>query len=250
MSLPQPFTSEMTVKKQVTITAGDTHTFEIPIPNGTLAGLKGYGYSFYTSTTSQLIADQVAFPSRSDQEGSASIPRIFEQHIPLKSGSSAKLVVTNGDSADHTYDVVFYFYLSQMFPNTATYQSSGGELIIATGGGSGVAQNIVVYDSSVTTAANVTARGMAVDPYVATAILSGSGTAGSAAAAIGTGACRRVTVAVDANATTNIYIGNATSQDFLLLPGQSMTFQCSNLNLIYVKRVTSDTTFRYIGEQN
>lgn len=252
--LPAPYKIEMTIKKQVTIPAGSTKTTSIPIPQDTEAGLKGYGYTYYASNTYQLVADQIQFPARSDQEGSASIPRIFEQSIPIKPGASASLTITNGDSSDHTYDIVFYLYLSKMLPNTETYQSSGGELIISTGGGSGTGSNVVLYNSSLTTAANVTALGLDVNSKSPTTLLSGTKTAGATGSALAAStACKKVTIttkttaAVDADGYA-IYVGNATSQDFPLFAGQSIDIEIANLATVYVKRAgASDVTVYYIG---
>lgn len=252
--LPAPYKMEMIIKKQVTIAAGATTTTSITIPNDTDAALKGYGYSYYATNTYQLSADQIRFPDRTDQEGSASIPRIFEQSIPIKPGAAASLTITNGDSAEHTYDVVFYFYLSKMLPNVAAYQSSGGELIISTGGSSGTAQNIVVYNASLTTAANVTALGLDVNSKSPTTLLSGTKTAAAAGSALASStACKKVTIGTKTTAVADadgyaIYIGNATSQDFPLFAGQSIDIEVANLATIFVKRAgASDVTVYYVG---
>ena len=254
MALPAPYKVEMTVKKQITINAGVTTTTEIPIPSDTEAALKGYGYTYYVTNTFQLVCDEIQFPARSDQEGSASIPRIFEQAIRAKPGSSVSLTITNGDSSNHTYDLVFYFYLSKMFPNTATYQSSGGELILATGSGSGTGNTVAIYNSSFTTAANVTANGVEVDPQAPSTMLQGTATAGAAGAALAAStACKKVTLHTKITASKDadgysILIGNSAGQEFPLLAGAYMDVEIDDLAKIYVKRAgSSNVTVYYTG---
>jgi hypothetical protein len=252
--LPTPFLFEQTVKKQITIAAGATGTNTLTLPKEVQGGLKGYGYTWYTSNTFALVADQIIFPTRTDQEGSASIPRIFEQHVPIKAGGSISLTIVNSDSAEHTYDVTFYLYTSRMLPNTAAYQSDGGELIISTGSSSSVANNAVIYNSSLTTAANVTALGLAVNVSAPLTLLQGDATAGAAAAALaGSTACKEIDImpALDAATDTNgtaIFVGNATSQTYPLAPGQAHPLRIDNLADIYIKRAgASDVTVHYIG---
>lgn len=238
-----------TVKKQVTITAGSTSNVTIPIPKQTKVYLKGYGYSWYTSNTYKLSTGNLTFPKRTDQEGSASIPRVFERAYECRSGGNCTLTITNGDSADHTYDVVFYFMTEHLLEGT-DYECTGGELIIATGSGGTSGQNVVIYNSSVTTAANVTAKGLQVDPQVPTTLLAGNLTLSTnSATALGASTtCKKITVQADVGNADPVFVGNAAGQYQTLDGGQSVDIEIDDLAKIYVKRTAgSSAVVNYLG---
>jgi hypothetical protein len=247
MSLPLPYQVEQTIKQQVTITAGSTTKVSVAIPSGTNSALKGYGYTWYTTNTYKLSTGNMIFPARTDQEGSASIPRIFEKAYPIRSGASVYLEITNGDSSDHTYDVVFYFYTDQFIEQTST----GGELIIATGSGGGSGSSIAIYNSSFTTAANVTAAGLEVSPQSPATLLAGTtSTSGAAALALASStACAKVTLRAPASNGSEIcYVGNASNQTFPLYALDSIDVDIDDLAKIYIKRAGSvNVSIEYIG---
>jgi len=247
MPLPPGYNVEQTIKQQVTITAGTTTNVDLAIPKDRKVSLKGYGYSWYATNTFVLDTGNMRFPSRTDQEGSASIPRIFESSYPVRSGGTLRLTITNGDTASHTYDVVFYLYVDQ-FIETA---STGGELIIATGGSSGVAGSVVIYNSSLTTAANVTAKGVEVEPQAPATLRQGTKATTSAAAIVlaSTVAVKKVNIrAVAANGSNIVYVGNATGQTYPLYALDSITIEIDDLAKIYIKRSGgTDVTVEYIA---
>ena len=153
MDIPQDRRVEQTVKKQVTINAGVTDTISIPIPSGARVYLKGYGYTWYDSNTFKLSTGNLTLPQRTDQEGSASIPRIFDVAYPCRSGQNLTFTITNGDSSNHTYDVVFYLVSDQLLEGS-DYESSGGELLVGTSSGSSTS-NVTTISGSVTSLSNV-----------------------------------------------------------------------------------------------
>lgn len=234
---------EQKITQQVTIVAGATGTVSVTVPTNGKAFLKGYGYTWFTSNTYTLRAGTFVLPSRTDQEGSTSIPVIYGNPFPVNSGEKMELTILNGDSADHTYDVVFYVVTNRIIPTSST----GGELILTTGSSGGVPNAVTIYDSSVTTAAGVTAKGLAVDPQSPTTLLAGTKTAATAAAALASStSCKKVTLQIGTDGGS-VYIGNATSQPILLVPTQSIDIEIDNLSKIYVKRATVDTTVNYLG---
>lgn len=233
---------EQKVSQRVTIAAGASTVVSVTIPSQAKAFLKGYGYTWFTSNTYQLSAGTLTFPSRTDQEGSTSIPVIYGNPYPITTGNIG-LSITNGDSAEHTYDVVFYVLCNRIIPTNST----GGELILATGSG-GTSGAVTIYDSTVTTAAGVTAAGLAVNPSAPSTLLCGTlTTAGASATALAAStACKRVTIQVD-DGSSDVLIGNATAQTVQLVATQSITIDIDNLSKIYIKRVTTDCTVNYIG---
>jgi len=234
---------EQKISQQVTITAGATGTASVTIPTNGKALLKGYGYTWFTTNTFKLRAGTYVMPSRSDQEGSTSIPIIYGNPFPVNSGEKIELSILNGDSADHTYDVVFYILTNRVIETN----SVGGELILTTGGSGSAVGGVVIYDQTFTTAAGVTAKGLAVNPQSPTALLAGTQTATTAAAALASSAaCKKVTLQI-ATGGGNVYVGNATAQPILLTPTQTITLDIANLASVFVKRVTVDTTVNYIG---
>jgi hypothetical protein len=235
---------EQKITQQTTIAAGATGTVSVTVPTNGKAFLKGYGYTWFTSNTFTLRAGSFVLPSRTDQEGSTSIPVIYGNPFNVNSGEKAELTIVNGDSADHTYDVVFYMITNRVIPTNST----GGELILTTGGSGGVGNSVTIYDSALTTAAGVTALGLAVNPSAPSTLLAGtkSTTSASAVALAGSTACKKVTIQVD-NGSPNVLIGNATAQEVELVATQSIDIEINDLAKIYIKRVTTDATVNYIG---
>lgn len=233
---------EQKITQRVTIASGAVGNVTVSIPAQAKAFLKGYGYTYFASNTYQLSCGTLTFPSRTDQEGSTSIPVIYGNPYPVTSGNVV-LQITNGDSVDHTYDVVMYMLCNRIIPISST----GGELILAVGSG-GTSGAVTIYDSTVTTAANVTAAGLAVNASAPSTLLAGtkSTTSAAAVALAASTACKKVTIQVD-DGSPDVLIGNATSQEVQLVATQSITIDIDNLSKIYIKRVTTDCTVNYIG---
>ena len=147
---------EQNIKIQKSVSAGATEYFTVDVPENAKVFLKGYGYSYYPSTSSKLRAGNTAFPSRTDQEGSPSIPMIYGNPIQALPSHPITLKITNGDSAAHTYDVVFYILTSRIIEVSST----GGEIVLATSTSSGgVSGAVAIYDSTIATAVDVTTAG-------------------------------------------------------------------------------------------
>ena len=234
---------EQKITQRITITAGSMDAVTIPIPAQAKAYLKGYGYTYFANTIYRLNCGTLQFPSRSDQEGAVSIPMIYGNPYPITSGN-INFYITNNDNADHTYDVVMYILCNRIIP----INSTGGELILAIGSG-GSSGAVTIYDSTITTAAGVTALGLAVNPSSPTALLSGTLTTASAAATVlaSSTTCKKVIIQVD-QSSDDIYIGNATSQNVRLVATQTIQLEVANLNTIYIKRTgTNNVTVNYIG---
>jgi len=260
---------EQKISKQQTIVAGATERIEISVPNDKKVFLKGYGYSWYDSNVYTLDTANRQFPSRSDQEGSPSIPMIFGNPFPVRAGGKIKLTITNNDATDHTYDIVFYILTNDHLD----IESTGGELILATGSGSGsVGGNVVIYDSTFSTPAGVTADGLEV--HIDKALPTGSNTIGDVtissipiASSPSTLVCdtkvtvdankivlasstaiKMVTIQADVLNTDAVLVGNTTNQLVRLEAGQSVDLKIANLNQIYIKRVgATNQTVNYIG---
>lgn len=74
----------------------------------------------------------------------------------------------------------------------------------------------------------------------------GTVSATTSAAALGTSsACTEVLVQADPANTANVKVGNATSQNVTLEPGDSYTLRVNNRNLVYVKSVSGTQTVNY-----
>ena len=234
---------EQKITQQVTVASGATGTVSVTVPSDGKAFLKGYGYTWFTSNVFKLRVGSRELPSRTDQEGSTSIPVIYGNPFPANSGEQFELSITNGDSASHTYDVVMYVVTNRIIE----VNSVGGELILATGGSGSAVGGVVLYDSSYTTAAGVTAKGLAVDPQSPTTLLAGTKTASTTASALAsTTACKKVIIQV-ATGSPNVYIGNATSQPIQLVATQSIEIEIDDIAKIFVKKVTTDATLNYIA---
>lgn len=234
---------EQKITQRVTIAAGATGTVTVTVPTQAKAFLKGYGYTWFTSNTYQLSAGTLTFPSRTDQEGSTSIPVIYGNPYPITSGNIV-LSITNGDSAEHTYDVVMYVLCNRIIPISST----GGELILATGGSGSAVGGVVIYDSAFSISAGVTAKGLATNPQAPATLLAGTKTtSGATAEALAAStACKKVTIQVD-DGSPDVLIGNATTQAVQLVATQSITIDIDDLAKIYIKRVTTDATVNYVG---
>jgi archaellum component FlaG (FlaF/FlaG flagellin family) len=61
--------------------------------------------------------------------------------------------------------------------------------------------------------------------------------------------CIAVLVQCDQAASKNLYVGDANSQPLQLKPGQAITINCSNLNMVYVAGTGGSTTANFIYEQ-
>lgn len=238
---------EQKITKQVTITAGSNDNVEIDIPKDKKVFLKGYGYSYYGSNKYTLSTGNRTFPTQQAQEGSPSIPMIFGNPFPCRAGGKLKVYIENDDSSDHTYDVVFYILTNDHLD----IESTGGELVLATGSGSGSGNSIAIYDSTFTNVAPVDSTlGLAVNPISRGTLLDGTKTTSGASAEVlsASAGCRKVTLQADVGNTDAIFIGNATSQSIRLEAGQSIDLEVNNLNLIYFKRNgASNQTINYIG---
>ena len=146
---------EQKITQQVTITTGSTDTVEIDVPNGHIIYLKGYGYSWFSSNTYSLDTGNKQFKGRTDQEGSPAIPMIFGVPFKVRSGGKLLLRIKNGDTVDHTYDVVFYILTNDHLDIAST----GGELSIPNTTSGGAPSQVSITDSTGTTTADVVARG-------------------------------------------------------------------------------------------
>lgn len=237
---------EQKITQQITILAGATGLVSVTVPLNGKAFLKGYGYTWFATNSYQLRAGSFVLPSRTDQEGSTSIPVIYGNPFPVNSGEKMELTIINSSAADHTYDVVFYIITNRII----AVNSTGGEMILSTGSGAGVAANVTIYDSTVSTAANVTAKGLAVFGSAPATLLAGTvSTASAAATVLGTTtACHKLDIQVDAASLDSVYIGNATSQPILLAPTQSISIEIDDIAKVYIKRpAAANVTVNYIG---
>ena len=235
---------EQKITQQVTIVAGATGTVSLTVPTNGKAFLKGYGYTWFATNTFTLRAGTFVMPSRTDQEGSTSIPVIYGNPFPVNSGEQVVLTITNGGAADHTYDVVFYMISNRVIQ----VNSTGGELLLATGSAGGVANAVTIYDSSVATAANVTAKGLAVDPQAPATLLDGSKsvTSATASALTSTAALKRgVLVEADQANTDYVAVGNATSQTIKLYAGDAEFIEIDDPAKIYVKKNVTNVTINF-----
>jgi hypothetical protein len=98
-----------------------------------------------------------------------------------------------------------------------------------------------------TTAANVTAKGLAVDPQAPATLRDGSTTTTSdTAIALTTTVALKKGVLVQAASTnsTVMYVGNSTSQTIELFPGDSEFIEIDDLVKVYIKRVGSGANVR------
>jgi len=238
---------EQKISQRATVSAGATGIVSVTIPANTKAFLKGYGYSWFTTTTYTLRAGNTQFPSRTDQEGSAAMPVIYAKPFMANSGETFSLTILNGDSADHTYDVVFYVLSSRILQVSST----GGEILVPTGsGGGGVPSIVTIADSSGATKAGVTAKGLAVEPQAPATLIDGtkSITSATAAAIAATTALKKgLMIEADSANTDYVAIGNATTQSFKLYAGDSIFIEIDDIAKIFVKKNAANVTINYMG---
>jgi hypothetical protein len=237
---------EQKITQQATVAAGATGIVSLTIPANTRAFLKGYGYTWFATCTFTLRAGTFVMPSRTDQEGSTSIPVIYGHPFNVNSGEQIVLTIVNGSAADHTFDVIFYVITDKIIPQSST----GGELVVTTGGGGGITGAVTIYDSSFATAAGVTAKGLAVDPQAPGTLLDGSKSVTSATAsalASTTSLKRGVLVGALETNTDKLYVGNATSQNTILNAGDSVWIEIDDIAKIYVKKNVTNVTATYLA---
>jgi len=217
---------EQKIAQRSTVSAGATGIISITIPTNGKAFLKGYGYTWYTLNTYSLRAGTFALPSRTDQEGSSSIPVIYGNPFPVNSGEQISLSITNRDSVDHTYDVVFYIITNRIIPTSST----GGELVLATGGSSSstpIANEVTLVNPATFLDGYHTTTTDVAEKLSATAI-----------------ACKSLMIQADITNTGYALIGNGTSQSISLGPGQSEDIPVNDISKVYVKNGTAGTNIR------
>jgi hypothetical protein len=237
---------EQKITQQTTILAGATGVVSVTVPSNGKALLKGYGYTWFASHTYQLRAGTFVLPSRTDQEGSTSIPVIYGNPFPANSGETISLTITNSSAADHTYDVVFYVITNRIIPTNST----GGELVLATGGGGGVAGSVAIFDSTFSTSAGVTAKGLQVQDNapVTLTCASASITSATAAAIASTVALKKgVLVEADSANTDYVAVGNATNQTIKLYAGDSVFIEIDDIAKVYAKKNVTNVTINYFA---
>jgi len=238
---------EQKITKQVTVSNGASGSVSIAIPQNRKAFLKGYGYTWYTSTTYQLSAGTFTFPSRTDAEGTPAIPMQWSQPFPIDSSKSLTLNITNADSSSHTYTVVFYLLVDAVLD----ISSAGGDLVVTTGGSSGSGNNVAIYDSTFASVAPVDSTlGLTVNDKSPATLLDGTKTTSSASAVAiaASTACRYVIITADVANADYVLVGNATSQSQRLDPGDSITVLIANLATVFVKRPAStNVTVNFTG---
>jgi hypothetical protein len=237
---------EQKITQQVTILAGATGTVSVTVPTNGKAFLKGYGYTWFTSGTYQLRAGTFVLPSRTDQEGSTSIPVIYGNPFPVNSGEKIELTITNGTPADHTYDVVYYIITNRVIPVSST----GGELVLTTGGGGGVAGSVAIFDSTFSTSAGVTAKGLQVQTNAPATLTDGtkSITSATASAIASTLTLKKgILVEADSANTDYVVIGNATSQSIKLYAGDTIFIDIDDIAKVFVKKNVTNVTINYLA---
>jgi len=236
---------EQKITQQVTVVAGATGTVSVTVPTNGKAFLKGYGYTWFATNTYTLRAGTFVLPSRTDQEGSTSIPVIYGNPFPVNSGEKMELTILNGGATDHTYDVVFYVITNRVIPTNST----GGELILTTGAGGGSLSGAVsIYDSTITTAAGVTAKGLQVQDNAPATLLDGSKSVTSATASVlasTTSLKKGVLIEADSANTDYVAVGNATSQTIKLYAGDQEFIEIDDIAKVYVKKNVTNVTVNY-----
>lgn len=75
----------------------------------------------------------------------------------------------------------------------------------------------------------------------------GSVTADTNATALPAQACSQVLVQNDPDSTINILLGNATLQPIDLVPGDTVTLNVTNLNVIYYRTPSGTATLNYLA---
>lgn len=229
---------EQKITKQVTIVAGSSTTIQIPIAKTGIAYLKGYGYTWFASNTYQLSTGNTTFPARSDQEGSPAIPMIYGRPFNIRSSGNLELKITNGDSTDHTYDVVFYILTNEYIETTNT----GGAISLDVSTAAGTGTISAIADSSFTNVAPCSAtKGLSVTSEAPATLIDGSKSAVAAAAALSTTTALKKGVMIQPNPSgdTGVYVGNATSQNVFVAAGDMYFIPIDDLVKVYVMRAGS-----------
>jgi len=243
---------EQMVKKEVTIVAGATGSVSVPAPQDQDIVLKGYAYDWFTLNKFKLRTDNITMPVRTDQEGSISQPRLFEYGLPVRKGSNCSLSITNNDATDHTYQVMFIFLVSTVMQGSA-YESVGNAILLATegAGSTGVVTPTSIFDSTGTTVASVTAKGLQTETNAPATLKSGTiaTTAATSVALASTSALKKgVLVQADYGNTDYLLVGNATTQLQRMYAGDSIYFDIDDLAKVHIKRPASvDGTVNFVG---
>lgn len=241
--LPHMQMVEQKITKQVSIANGASDSVSITIPQNRKVFLKGYGYTFFSGSTYQLDNEITPFIARQDQEGSIMAPMVYGRPFPCRSGGKLYLRITNASGSTRTYDVVFYILTDEFLNESCT----GSEMTVTTGVGS-AAGAVVIYDSTITTAASVTSNGLQVEANAPATLRDGTGSAIVTAAAIGSSTALKqgVLIQCDSGSANGLKVGNATSQSFELEPGDAMFIPINDLAKVYVIRNGgSDSTYNY-----
>lgn len=237
---------EQKITKQVTINNGNVGEVSISIPKYRKVFLKGYGYSWYASNIYRLDTGNRQFPNRSDQEGSISQPMQWAEPFPCRSGGQLKLHITNNDSSNHTYTIVFYILTDDYLEET----SEGGEIVLNTVTASG-GSSVFITDSTGSNNVAVTSNSLnVIEKSPSTLVTGQTSTAGATAIELASStSISRVTIQNDVLLSGGpVYVGNSTAQYVYLERGQSIDLQIDNLNKVYIKRATSNNaTVNYIA---
>ena len=237
---------EQKLTTRITVNSGTVGRVEIDIPRDKIIFLKGYGYSYYTDNIYTLSTGNRQFPSRTDQEGSPSIPMIYGNPFKCRSGGKLKLTIENNHTDNKVYDVVFYILTNDHLD----YNSTGGEMILATDSGSGgVATSVMIFNSG---GANIDSTNPlpVIDSAPATLLCDTVVTTTAVAIILGASAVikRKLTIVADESNTDYALIGNATNQIIKLYPGDSIDISINDRAKIYFKRPgASDVRLNYIG---
>jgi len=78
-------------------------------------------------------------------------------------------------------------------------------------------------------------------------LITGSVTATTSATALPDQACAQVLIQNDPDSTVSVLIGNSTLQPIELVPGDSVTLNVVNLNVIYYKSASGTATVNYLA---
>lgn len=230
----------------LTVTAGNTETATVTLPKDVTGFLVAYGYSWFTSTTFQLNTGRAFMPARTDQDGSPAIPMVFANPIPIEQGGQVQLRVTNGDSADHTYYIVFQIYSSRMLDVT----SSGSDLSIPGTSGSGVATAVAIVDQTATAYAPVDSTlGLTVNAASPATLRAANASATAVAAALAAStSIKWVMIQAAPTNTDFVMFGTSAAQPFRLDPGQwSPVMPISNLAQVYILANSGTQTVNYVA---
>jgi hypothetical protein len=128
-TLEQQELIEQRISLKKTINAGEIGTFEIPIPEGRLAQLRGFGHDWYDGTETTLIIDTNNHPKNKGQQGSISQPVMYANPFKIKAGHSLKLEVNNTSAENRTYTAIFYLFINELLQ----IEGDGEAIIFDTG---------------------------------------------------------------------------------------------------------------------